>query len=112
MALLPVQQAAKFTRATAPYALTAATAADEFPNTGREVLRMRATGAATVTITGPADPFGRTVSQTVVFAGAGEASFGPAIPIGNWNAADGNVDVAVDTPANMSYGVERLPAPL
>ena len=112
MPVIPVQVADRLTRVVSSYAFTAAAAADEYQNTGREVLRMRASGAATVTITQKPDPFGRGTTQTIVFGGVGEGSFGPATPLQNWNAADGNIDIAVDTPANMSYGVERLPNPL
>lgn len=113
MAVLSVQSMDKFDRGIDPnVTFTAATAADEYRNSGREILLMRASGAAVVTVTSRPDPYGRSVNRVFTFGGAGDAVFGPAIPVQNWNAADGNIDIAVDTPANMTYAVVKLPDPL
>ncbi len=89
-------------RGVAPTAVTPA-ATFEVPNNGLTVLRVvGVTGAANVTIANKSTIDGQAGPDLVNAIGAGNTKYLGPFPRGVYNNANGNIECAINTPANIA----------
>jgi hypothetical protein len=116
MTALTAAAASRIAGANFATALTAATASDTFPAGPNTYLRVKNTGAGTVTVTvTPASgsgPQGTTISPLnlvpVVEATTGDRVYGP-FPQNPFGDASGNVNVSYSTVTSVTVGAFILP---
>jgi hypothetical protein len=77
--------------------LSTGTTPDDFPASGFEFVRLENTGTASqdVTITGPADPYGRT-KDCVVTVGAAEVKYAGPFARTGWMNTSGDIEIVAD----------------
>ena len=105
MALLPVETVPRNGGVTNPTA-TAATTADDFPNDGKTIIEVvNASGAArTFGVLSKACSHERTKNISDSVPNGATAFYGP-FEKDIFNAADGNVDVTLDSATSVTYRV-------